>query len=415
MSKILIISSRQLCYNSGAYFAECLGEEFTKLGIDVEIARLLDSDMDVKLTQKNIDEGTDPELSKEAVEMLERFMDKEYMAIIDFNSRLPRIQMDDGSYYLDHIDAPFFDFILDNPLYHHQALSSKVKRFNVFTIDNNHAEYIRKYYPNVNNVYQMTLGAKEAPKIMSWKDREKVILFTGTYNTVSQYEKILNSDNTPMGQYVLEIIKKLLADENLTIEKAVGMQIEATGNKVEDIPKVAFATLVHRVFAAEKYMHIYSREKIIDTLVSCGLPVKAVGNKWELYSKAKTSNFQYSDAVDFDKVYEETAKCAMLLDCSPFFKNGIHDRLPAAFGNRTMVFTERNSFKEERFNSFINMYTFKDLDNPEKTREMSERIKELLYDEKTYNSTTEQAYEVFKKEYSWEATAKKVLKVIVNR
>ena len=39
--------------------------------------------------------------------MLESYIGKEYLAILDFNSKLPRLVLDDESYYLDSIDAPF--------------------------------------------------------------------------------------------------------------------------------------------------------------------------------------------------------------------------------------------------------------------------------------------------------------------
>ena len=38
--KVLIFTTRQLCYNSGYYFAHRIGEEIEKLGIECELTQL---------------------------------------------------------------------------------------------------------------------------------------------------------------------------------------------------------------------------------------------------------------------------------------------------------------------------------------------------------------------------------------
>lgn len=39
--KVLIFTTRQLCYNSGYYFAHRIGEEIENLGLSVNIAKYL--------------------------------------------------------------------------------------------------------------------------------------------------------------------------------------------------------------------------------------------------------------------------------------------------------------------------------------------------------------------------------------
>ena len=112
--KVLIFTTRQLCYNSGYYFAHRIGEEIEKLGIECEYCEIPENAIPSAGTQiaQPAIENAGKSVDEEAEKMLESYIGKEYLAILDFNSKLPRLVLDDESYYLDSIDAPFYNFIL---------------------------------------------------------------------------------------------------------------------------------------------------------------------------------------------------------------------------------------------------------------------------------------------------------------
>ena len=145
--KVLIFTTRQLCYNSGYYFAHRIGEEIEKLGIECEYCEIPENAIPSAGTQiaQPAIENAGKSVDEEAEKMLESYIGKEYLAILDFNSKLPRLILDDESYYLDSIDAPFYNFILDHPLYHHSTLDCKLKNYYAFSIDENHCKYIQNF------------------------------------------------------------------------------------------------------------------------------------------------------------------------------------------------------------------------------------------------------------------------------
>lgn len=57
-----------------------------------------------------------------------RFWEK-YRAVFDFNSLLPRLAMDDGTPVIDLFDGPFYDYIVDHPLFHYNCLMTRAKTF----------------------------------------------------------------------------------------------------------------------------------------------------------------------------------------------------------------------------------------------------------------------------------------------
>ena len=57
--------------------------------------------------------------------------------------------LDDGTPYVDRLAGPFFDYILDHPLFHYQGLSSGVKNLHAIVLDEAQQKYVEKYYEKV--------------------------------------------------------------------------------------------------------------------------------------------------------------------------------------------------------------------------------------------------------------------------
>lgn len=71
-----------------------------------------------------------------------RFWEK-YRAVFDFNSLLPRLAMDDGTPVIDLFDGPFYDYIVDHPLFHYNCLMTRAKNFHAIVLDEGQADYVK--------------------------------------------------------------------------------------------------------------------------------------------------------------------------------------------------------------------------------------------------------------------------------
>ena len=121
--RVLIFKMQGIAYNSTRVFADILSKSFKRLNVEVEI-------FDIK---------------KQSINDLEKLKANCYDAIIDFNSKLSDLVVDDEDgkekYFLDTINAPFY---------------------NVICVDESHAEYIRHFYSHIKNVITAPLGAISA-------------------------------------------------------------------------------------------------------------------------------------------------------------------------------------------------------------------------------------------------------------
>lgn len=75
--------------------------------------------------------------------VLSPFFGKKYRAVFDFNSLLPRLAMDDGTPVIDLIDGPFYDYIVDHPLFHYNCLMTRAKNFHAIVLDEGQADYVK--------------------------------------------------------------------------------------------------------------------------------------------------------------------------------------------------------------------------------------------------------------------------------
>ena len=102
--KVLIFSSREICYNSNSFFANQMAMAFENIGYEAEVCEFTkDDDLDKVLTP---------------------FIGRTYKIILDFNSLMTRMVEEDGTPLLDLINGPFYDYILDHPLFHYNGLTA---------------------------------------------------------------------------------------------------------------------------------------------------------------------------------------------------------------------------------------------------------------------------------------------------
>ena len=199
MKKILICALKSVCYNSYLYFEDRLGSELEKLGCEVTYFRA----------------------SEEPIEHLERYVGASFDAVLEFNSDLPKIKMDDGSYFLDHIQAPFYDVLLDHPLYHHDMLKQQLMDFHVICLDINHRDYILKNYPHIKSVDVVSMTGESAAICPPMAERSTDVLFLGTYTSPAEVYDAIEHCPPFLAADIKKLIDRMLLDPRLTLEDAV--------------------------------------------------------------------------------------------------------------------------------------------------------------------------------------------------
>ena len=366
--KILVFSSREICYLSSNFFANQIGAAFEELGYEVTVCELSkEDDLDAKL---------------------ERYIGQPYRLILDFNSLLPRMVLDDGTPYVDRLAGPFFDYILDHPLFHYQGLSSGVKNLHAIVLDEAQQKYVEKYYEKVASVHMLPLGATRAV-YEGTKEPECRILFPGTYDRPDKIYEMVDLSPEPLRSYMKELIEMRIEDPILPMEEGFGQLLKTHG---EDLPDDKFSLFMNAMYSVDAYIRDYFRKAAVDELVRAKIPVRLVGEGWEKYESCNETYVTREKAVVFGLSFEKIAHADVLLNVSPFFNHGAHDRIFAGMANHCTVLTDQNPYLKRilKDGEQVCMYSLKDI------RTLSDYAAELLTNHALCRDIQNNAYVEFK-------------------
>lgn len=386
-NKILIFTSREICYNSHYFFAHQMEAAFEKLGYRVEMCEFTkEDDFDVVLA---------PHLGKT------------YKLILDFNSLLPQLAEEDGTPVLNMIHGPFYDYILDHPLFHYNCLSAKADNFHAILLDEAQEAYVQKYHKGIKSTIMMPLGATEAVSESKRVDIPDCILFIGSYDSEEKLLDIIKRASEPIRTLALCVLEKRLENPLLLQEDAFAEVLFERGMEFDNL---SFALYMNQMYAVDAYVRNHFRRKTIDVLVKYHIPVKIVGEGWEKY-RSFDENFVIREReVEFGLSFEKIAKEHILLNNSPFFNRGAHDRIYAGMANHCAVLTDINPYLErtlmDRENIFL--YSLKD------EKGIKDRAEELLTNHVLCKSIQENAYREYKQKHTWECRVKKLLEQVEN-
>ena len=93
---------------------------------------------------------------------LENLLGRQYDGVVDINSKLPYFVLEDDRRFLDVLGAPFYNYIVDHPLYHHPGLMFPLQNYHAIAIDHYHETYMRSYYPHLQQVSYLPLGVTQS-------------------------------------------------------------------------------------------------------------------------------------------------------------------------------------------------------------------------------------------------------------
>ena len=165
-----------------------------------------------------------------------------------------------------------------------------------------------------------------------------------------------------------------------------------------------FRETMNYAYPVEMYLRNYYRKQLIDNFVKENTPVTVLGDWWDRYDNIDNRNITWQKPVTFAMSYSLISNYSIILDCSPFFKNGIHDRVFSGMANKTAVITDYNNYKASQgISNTIKMY---DINN---CKDCVYTAQELLINSSERLNLVENAFDLYKKDYTWQNTAQRFI------
>lgn len=383
---ILVCKCNSGCYNSTDYFADQLAMELRRLGQPV---RLFD-------------------WKKEGAEGLESLFTQSFRAIVDFNSKLPGMEAD-GRPVLEYLNGPFYDWILDHPLYHHHALKKAVGHdFHVLCLDDDHAVYLQKWYPAVRSVHRIMLAAPVmgAVKQRQWSMKIRTPVFCGTYCDPRIIERCIHEGPEDVQESNRQIAMELIRHPARTIEDATMEFYQANHS---DLTAVEFPLMMQMNFLADTYARAYFREKMLDVLFEAGQPVDLYGPNWEEYAQKRQIDKKWvHPEISYEKTLEIQAEHGIVLNIMPWFKNGVHDRIFTAMAGHSVCLSDPSGYTRHTFSEGVDYVPF-ELDHLEVLPEL---VKTLQADPVGTERIADSGWAAVQEKHLWGNRARELLQIL---
>ncbi len=362
--KFLIFKIKSVCYDSTFYLAELYGRTLAKMGHEVEYF------------------STD----QEPITNLERYEGVHFDAMLDFNSLLPNLDTDEGDLFLDRIDAPFYDYILDHPLYHNKQLKAGLKRFHVICLDDEHGDYIRRYYPHIRSVsvlplcglpflkggegYQVSKLYRKGPieqlnfTPQSLQEIPKCndLVFTGTFSDSNIIYKKICSFDKPFSDEMKQLCEILLEKPSMNFEEAM-LALAGQSDSVDSIgeipaDKMNIPDRLYAFFMVDMFVKSYFREQVLEAVLKTGRKLAVYGGMWDLWETSYASQLEIHELVPFKDSPRVLASARLAINVMPWFKSGIHDRVLTAMRSKTVSFTDTSKMLNRYFTDGRELLTY---------------------------------------------------------
>lgn len=327
--RILIVHTRPLCYFSAEFFLDRLEESFFDAGH--EVLRIdLPGDMDDFSVLDDINPGS-------------------VDAIFDINSKLPYLSDDNtGELWLDRMRAPFFNFILDHPLYHHPGLAFPVSDYHVIGIDGNHCDFMEGYYPHLKSISFFPVPGTAPISPAPFEKRRDRILFCGTNVIDKEFSKLIETFGSEYKNMALDLMDawdpyRLPFEHCLRdylLEKNLGVLDERGRVHTEGIFSADnFSELMNLFFPVDRIKRAKTRFDILKAL-SLEMPLTIIGEGWE--DSEISSQVEIIPSMFYSSALELNGKYKYVLDITPGFLRGIHDRSSNGMAAGAVVISNMN-------------------------------------------------------------------------
>ncbi len=380
MKNLLFLSSKDICYSSTKYFENRISDELTTMGIHVTHIKV-------------------PGASDMAYSILKPYFDADYDAVIDINTRIPAM-IYNNNYLLDYFNIPVWHYILDHPLYHYEALNACIHNYHIICLDMNHAELIKGSFPHIKSVHVLPVAADccitydNHPQILKTKPpvytsdeimsdyfkRQDKLIFTGTY-TDPVKTSLLYSTKNAIDNHPL--FTTLIDKPWLTQEAAVKLLIDNNILSRNTRP----VEYLYNNFLVDVFLQAVIREEIITQIIKNHIDIIIYGHGWDAFadkcdilSPDITKYIHIRPEVSYEALPAIYTSAQISINQMPWFKYGIHDRIPLSLMNRCLCLSDTSDYVTDVLNIQsgygIHTYSLEALDLiPDKILSLSTLIK----------------------------------------
>ena len=320
--------------------------------------------------------------------------------------------LNDGRPLYDAANTTLLAVYVDHPAHHIPSLTENIKNFLCCFNDKQHVDYVNEILPNHHKIaFFLPHGGlkktfeedNQIKNLEEYKKQKSIdIVFAGTFNKniTKKWEDIIDYP-----KYILDEVSEILIhDDYASVHKTFNQVCTKYGIKFSTFGKVQLPSTLVEIIG---YVRSVKRVELIKKIAKNGLNITICGNGWESFVK-EHKNINYIGALNIKENLELITKAKVLINVTPNFTDGSHERVFTGMLNNTVVFSDKSRYYDEFFEDEKNIlyYSFNSLD------EDIEKLKNILKDDKKLYEISQNAYEIANKHHTWENRVDTMLEMV---
>lgn len=256
------------------------------------------------------------------------------------------------------------NIMVDSPIYYFPLLNRRFKNLSIACIDRNHVSYVRRWHPEIENVYFWPLCGNEpidettaGPGIYRGQfvrstssgpelsERERNLVFIANYVTPESIRGAIENADREYQEFLYDICDQMINSPSLVLEDTL---YERLKEAFPDEPDRAFPEAMHHCIFVDLYVRSYFRAEQVRALADAGIQVHCIGKDWDKLDCRHPENLIHSGrmmtSADCVRALDEAV---ISLNVMPHFKDGAHDRIFSSMLAGCVSLTDTSAYLDE--------------------------------------------------------------------
>ena len=336
---------------------------------------------------------------EKGLKQLGKFMeDSPVDAVIMFNNLGFNMEFAEEKNIWDEWQILCINILMDHPFHYDKALRHAPQNAIVLCMDQNHVDYIKRFYPNIRQTGFIPHAGIEVPgeqRPLSGRGIE--VLYAGglakyvAQGLIPDLTSITDFDALALSQATLQ---ELVEHPNRTTEEVIEEYLQNQGLVYDD-------ETLHQTICKMRFLDAFAvsfyREQSVRILVENGIPVTVYGAGWEQCEWTNNPNLTLAGKISASAIPVIMNDAKIVLNTMTWFKTGAHDRIFNGMLAGAVVVSDESIYLHNHFTSGQELELFK---LPE-IRNLPHLVNALLEQPERAQSIADCGYHCAKSNHMW--------------
>lgn len=334
----------------------------------------------------------------------EEFISRPNTVVFTFNNVIFLLNKVLGNDFWKERGIPVFDYIVDHPRYYADTLYDPVCDIYVITPDENHKDFIEKYYPDIKGVFFSPHGGSKTREWVGFSDRKIDVLYMGDCKKAWDFPTI---DILPEGvDFFNGVLRYLLDDPGLATEYAIEEFLKDKGLEYDKDLLLELNTKYANY--VEELVRRYYMLEAVKVLDEADIHVDIYGKEWEDKDYRFSSNICIHGRISRNELMDRIADARISLCFIPWFKRGCSEKNFDSMLNGCLCISDKSEYLSSHYRDGYNIIYF-DLNNP---KQMAEDVKWLLANPQEAETIARRGYETAMRFDTWDMRFERITEYI---